>query len=236
MWAIRLTLALGLIVAVNVSRAHADDAPDIGDRTPDGFVVKCYWTGVFDQTEWFGGRGMGGVFGTLLSPLNGTKKSHAFFSATQEIDDTGKMRVVVGDSSWSSTVSNLHYWSKENDRPGAGHGGSGQGSFSPGDLQIDASEGQKTAKGQSTVNFSVTIHATSDAYKFDVTYNTLEEKGLKVRVSSKTQTEKWYPDLIGVSVSDEPVKAHGTTTIRQEWDVPGTHSSNIALAPRIPVF
>lgn len=223
MSAIRIALALAMIVALTVSRAHADDPPNIGDRTPDGFVVKCYWNGVFDQTEWFGGQGVVGQFGQLLSPLNGTQKSHAFFSATQEVDDAGKMRFMIRDAYWSSTVSHLHYWSKDNDRPAAGPGGSGQGAISPGDLQISVTEGQKTPNGQSTVNVSVFIDAISDAYKFDVTNNTLEPKGLGVRVSSKTETKKWSANLFGLSASDEPVKPHGTTTIRQEWDVPGTN-------------
>ena len=115
--------SLALIVALTLTGANAEEAPEIGDRTPDGFVVKCYWTGVFDQTEWFGGQGVVGTFGQLLSPPNGTQKSHAFFFATQEVDDTGQMRTVVRDAQWSSTISHLHYWSKENDRPGAGPGG-----------------------------------------------------------------------------------------------------------------
>src|SRR6202040_1221605 len=144
-------------------------------RTPDGFLVKCYWTGVFDQTEWFGGQGVVGTFGQLLSPANGTQKSHAFFFATQEVDDTGKMRTVVRDASWSSTVSHLHYWSRENDRPGAGPGGSGSGSIRASDVQVNATEGQRTAKGESTANISVSLDPFTDAYKFDVRYNPLEE-------------------------------------------------------------
>ena len=101
---IKTSLPLALIVALTLTGANAEEAPGIGDRTPDGFVVKCYWTGVFDQTEWFGGQGVVGQFGQLLSPLNGTQKSPAFFFATQEVDDTGQMRTVVRDAQWSSTV------------------------------------------------------------------------------------------------------------------------------------
>ena len=222
MSAIKTSLPLSLVVALTLTGAHADDAPKIGDRTPDGFVVKCYWTGVFDQTEWFGGQGEIGVFGTLLSPPNGTQKSHAFFFATQEVDDTGQMRTVVRDARWSSTVSHLHYWSRANDRPGAGPGGSGSGAFAAGDLQVSASDGQKTAKGESTVNLSVSPHTTSDAYKFDVRYNPLEMKGLGVKVSSEMKTQKWDANILGLSVSDEPVKMNKTTVIRREWDIPGT--------------
>jgi len=215
--------SLALIVALTLTGANAEEAPEIGDRTPDGFVVKCYWTGVFDQTEWFGGQGVVGTFGQLLSPPNGTQKSHAFFFATQEVDDTGQMRTVVRDAQWSSTISHLHYWSKANDRPGAGPGGSGSGEISARDLQLSVTEGQKTAKGQSTVNLSVNLDATSDAYQFDVRYHPLEMKGLGVRVSSEMKTMKMKASIWGLSVSDEPVKPHQTTTIRQEWDVPGTN-------------
>src|SRR5437763_11707147 len=55
---------------------------------------------------------------------------------TQELDDTGKMRTVVRDAQWSSSVSHLHYWSRENDKPGAGPGGHGSGSIAAPDLQV----------------------------------------------------------------------------------------------------
>jgi hypothetical protein len=225
MSAIKTSLPFALIVALTLSNAHAEEAPEIGDRTRDGFVVKCYWTGVFDKTEWFGGQGMIGTFGQLSSsPLNGTQKSHAFFFATQEVDNTGKLRTVVRDAQWSSTVSHLHYWSRENDKPGAGPGGKGSGAISAADLQVSATDGQKTAKGQSTVNLSVNINTTSDAYKFDVRYHPLEMKSVvEVRVSSEIKSTKWDADIFGLSVSDEPVKPHQTTTIRQEWDIPGTN-------------
>jgi hypothetical protein len=223
MLVIRTALALAIVMASPSARSQANDAPEIGDRMADGFVVKCYWTGVFDKTEWFGGQGVVGTFGQLLSPLNGTQKSHVFFFATQEVDNTGQMRIVVRDALWSSTVSHLHYWSKANDRPGAGPGGSGSGTISPGDLQISANEGEKTANGQSTVNLSVSLDATSDAYQFDVRYHPLEMKGLGVKVSSETKTMKWNANVWGLSASDEPVKPHQTTTIRREWDVPGTN-------------
>jgi hypothetical protein len=220
---IKTSLALTMIVGLHLARARADDAPAIRDRTPDGFIVKCYWTGVFDQTEWFGGQGVVGTFGQLLSPLNGTQKSHAFFFATQEVDDTGQMRTVVRDAQWSSTISHLHYWSKENDKPGAGPGGNGSGAISAADLQVNATDGQKTAKGQNTVNLSVSINTTSDAYRFDVRYHPLEMKGLGVRVSSEIKTMKWDANIFGLSASDEAVKPHQTTTIRREWDIPGTN-------------
>jgi len=220
---IKTSLPLALIVALTLTGANAEEAPGIGDRTPDGFFVKCYWTGVFDQTEWFGGTGELGVFGTLLSPPNGTQKSHVFFFATQEVDDTGQMRTVLRDAQWSSTVSHLHYWSRANDRPAAGPGGSGSGAIPATDLQVSATDGQKTTKGESTVNLTVTLHTTSDAYKFDVRYNPLEEYHVAVRVSSAIKTMKWDADIFGLSVSDEPVKSHKTTTIRREWDIPGTN-------------
>ena len=225
MSAIRTSLPLALIVALTLSNAQAEEAPEIGDRTPDGFVVKCYWTGVFDKTEWFGGQGMIGTFGQLSSsPLNGTQKSHAFFFATQEVDDKGQMRIVVRDAQWSSTVSHLHYWSRENDKPGAGPGGNGSGAISAADLQVSATEGQKTAKGQSTVDLSVNINTISDAYKFDVRYHPLEMASVvRVKVSSEMKSTKWDPDIFGLSVSDEPLKPHQTTTIRREWDIPGTN-------------
>src|SRR3982074_1992313 len=153
--------SLVLVGALTLPGANGEEAPEIGDRTPDGFVVKCYWTGVFDQTEWFGGQGVVGTFGQLLSPPNGTQKSHAFFFATQEVDDTGQMRTVVRDAQWSSTISHLHYWSKAIDRPGGGPGGSGSGEISARDLQLSVTEGKKTAKGQSIVNLSVNLDATS---------------------------------------------------------------------------
>src|SRR5205807_2627943 len=169
------------------------------------------------------GQGMLGTFGQLLSPENGTQKSHVFFFATQEIDDTGKMRTVVRDAQWSSSVSHLHYWSRENQKPAGGPGGNGSGPIAAGDLQVSATEGQKTAKGESTVNLSVSLDATSDAYQFDVRYHPLEMKDLAVRVSSEMKTKKWNASIWGLTASDEPVKAHQTTTIRQEWDVPGTN-------------
>jgi hypothetical protein len=223
MSATKTSLPLALIVALTLTGANAEEAPGIGDRTPDGFVVKCYWTGIFDQTEWFGGQGELGVFGTLLSPPNGTQKSHVFFFATQEVDDTGQMRTVLRDAQWSSTVSHLHYWSRANDRPGAGPGGSGSGAISADDLQVSATDGQKTTKGESTVNLTVTLHTTSDAYKFDVRYNPLEEYHVAVRVSSAIKTMKWDANIFGLSVSDEPVKMNKTTVIRREWDLPGTN-------------
>jgi hypothetical protein len=219
------TSLLALIVALTRISAEAEEAPEIGGRTPDGFVVKCYWTGVFDKTQWFGGQGVIGTFGQLgSSPLNGTQESHAFFFATQEVDDRGQMRIVVRDSQWSSTVSHLHYWSKENDKPGAGPGGNGSGAISAADLQVSATDGQKTAKGQGTVNLSVNINTTSDAYKFDVRYHPLEMQSVvRVKVSSKIKSTKWDLDIFSLSVGDEPIKPHQTTTIRREWDIPGTN-------------
>jgi hypothetical protein len=117
----------------------------------------------------------------------------------------------------------LHYWSKENDRPGAGPGGSGSGTISVSDLQLNVTEGQKTAKGESTVNLSVSLDTSSDAYKFDVQYNPLEMKGLGVRVSSEIKTTKWSANTWGLQASDEPVKPHQPTVIRQEYDVPGSN-------------
>ena len=115
------SLARGLIAlsfALSVS-ADESELPDLGARTPDGFTVRCYWLGKFEMTSRFGTRSERGTFGLLLADLNGEQKTHATFILTQEVDDHGKMRITSRNAYWSSTVSHLHYWSADGDRPGA---------------------------------------------------------------------------------------------------------------------
>src|SRR6267378_6140852 len=142
MWRISKTLVCLLTAAIPITHGRTDDTPipDLGDHTPDGLVVRCYWVGVFDMTSRFGTRSQRGTFGLLLADLNGEQKTHATFILTQEVDDHGKLRITSRDAHWSSTVSHLHYWSADGDRPGAGPGGTGGGDISPDDMSVNATE------------------------------------------------------------------------------------------------
>ena len=212
-------LALAAITAgAALCQAQDDEIiPDLGERTKDGFIVRCYWVGTFDLKERERGQGVIGVFGQALSPLNYDKHTTATFILTEEVDNDGKMRLKVRVARWSSKVSNCHYWSRAGQHPGAGPGGAGSGNIAPKDINVKASE------GSGTVSIDVSIDTTGDDYQFDVRYSPLEIKGLKVQVSNEVKTEHWTPGVLGIVDSDEPVKPGKKTVIRQELGDPKTN-------------
>jgi len=212
-------LALAAITAGAALCQAQDDEylPDLGERTKDGFIVRCYWVGNFDLKERERGQGVIGVFGQALSPLNYDKHTTATFILTEEVDNNGKMRINVRVARWSSNVSNCHYWSRAGQHPSAGPGGTGSGNIAPKDINVKASE------GSGTVSIDVTIDTTGDDYQFDVRYAPLEIKGLKVQVSNEQKTERWTPGVLGIVDSDEPVKPGKKTVIRQELGDPKTN-------------
>jgi hypothetical protein len=205
-----------------VLNAHAEDneLPDLGARTADGFTVRCYWLGQYDRTLRFGGQGVLGVGGQLMAPLNGEQKTHVVFILTQEVDDHGKMRMTSRTAYWSSTVSNLHYWSRENQRPKAGPGGAGSGDISADDLTVKATE------SDGRVQINVGLDPPPGRYSFEVRYHRLELKNvLTVRVAAKEETERRDATMFGFS-AEEPVKPNSRKlVIRREWGDPGAKSN-----------
>jgi len=222
MWRISKTLVCLLTAAIPITHGRTDDTPipDLGDHTPDGFVVRCYWVGVFDMTSRFGTRSQRGTFGLLLADLNGEQKTHATFILTQEVDDHGKLRITSRDAHWSSTVSHLHYWSADGDRPGAGPGGTGGGDISPDDMSVNATE----ANGRVKLNVSFVLRP--GGYSFDVRYHPLEmPKVTRVWVAGKEETKRWDAAIFGFS-GDEPINPNSRkVAMRYEWGNPSPKSS-----------
>src|SRR6202022_3486226 len=116
----------------------------LGERTKDGFIVRCYWVGNFELTERARGQGVIGVFGQALSPLNYDKHTTASLILTEEVDNDGKMRLKVRVARWSSKVSHCNYWSRAGQHVYAGPGGTGSGNIAPKDINVKASEGSGT--------------------------------------------------------------------------------------------
>ena len=216
------TLA-GIVVALFFalySRAENEPVPDLGSRTADGFVVRCYWVGVFDSTLRFGGQALHGTFAAKNGGgMTGEQKTHATFILTQEVDDHGKMRVTPRAAHWSSEVSHLNYWSADGDRPSAGAGGSGGGEISPADMRMDVAE----ANG--VVKMYVDFNLRPGGYSFDVRYHPLEVLNLiYVRVSAEEKTARWDAGVWGFSANEPVDPKSRKLVIRHELGNPGAKS------------
>ena len=219
MWRNSLLPILWLVAGSAPPPLHGaeEPIPDLGDRTSDGFLVKCYWVGNYYSVEKFGGQGVVGVFGQALSPLNGKQTTTASIIITEEVDEHGNPRGVVRGGSWSSKVQNLHYWSKANQRVPAGPGGQGGGSIPT--SGPDAPTVVISRDGPDTMGIELNW-LESDTLSFDVTFAPLEIKGLRVQVESQTKTERWKAKIMGMDGHDEPVQAGKHTVIRLEWGSP----------------
>jgi hypothetical protein len=207
----RLPVIAALAMCTTFCQAQdGESIPDLGERTKDGFIVRCYWVGSFQLTERPRGQGMLGAIGQALSPLNYDKNTTATLILTEEADTNGKMRLKVHVARWSSKVSNCKYWSRAGQHIPAGSGGSGSGNIAPKDINVKATESGRT------VSIDFGINMTGDEYKFDVRYVPLEITGLGARLSAEEKTDRWSPGIFGIVDSDEPVKSNRKTVIRQE--------------------
>ena len=223
-----IRLLLSALLCPLLAQAEDDrDIPDLGSRTQDGFLVRCYWIAEYQLTERERGQGVVGVFGQALSPLNYDKKSTATLIMSEQADEAGNTRLKIHVARWNSTVNHCNYWSKAGQHIPAGPGGSGGGDIAPKDITL------KTTEGPGTISIDFGIDMTGDEYKFDVRYAELEIKGLKVQVGREVKTERWGPDIIGIVASDEPIKANKKTVIRQEIGDPKSDYHSTWVVTRV---
>jgi hypothetical protein len=205
--------------------------PKVGDRTSDGFLVKCYWIGTFKQVEKLEGQGVIDLFGQALSPVCGKSTTTASLIISEEADDRGNLRAVIRDGTWSSNFTGLHYWFKNGKRVAAGPGGSGGG-------QIPTSgEGAPSVSityGKNTAGISLGW-TESEPLAFDSKHLPLKlvtggpsplgvgPAGRQhVELDTKEKTERRKAHIMGMMATDEPVQAGRNTIIRQEWGDPGS--------------
>lgn len=217
------TLGLCLLLAAAAhGQSDTEPVPDLGGRTPDGFLVKCYWVGTFKRVEKLAGQGVVGAFGQALSPLNCTTTTTASIIITEEVDNNGQRRAVVRGGNWECKVTDLNYLSKNGQSIAAGPDGSGGGRIptsGPDAPTVALSNDANTvgiALGWSPGN--------AEVLGFDISYYPLEfygPRGLDVRVSGEQKTERRYAQVWGMNATEEPVRAGRHTVIRQEWGDPG---------------
>ncbi|HEV8618394.1 MAG TPA: hypothetical protein VGQ70_02770 [Candidatus Udaeobacter sp.] len=212
-----------LIVLARTLSAAEEPIPDLNSRTSDGFLVKCYWVGSYYSVEKLEGQGVIGVWGQALSPLNYRQVTKASIIITEETDERGDVRAVVRGGNWESKVTGLHYWSRANQRVGAGPAASGGG---PIPRSGEGAPAVSIERGQNTTGISLSW-TESDALAFDVKYQPLEIKTggpsrMRVEVGTKEKTERWKAKIMGMTATEEPVAAGRNTVIRQEW---GSESS-----------
>ena len=224
---------LGSPVPIPPDQPQTTDVPfpKIGDRTSDGFLVKCYWIGTYKCVEKFEGQGVTDLFGQALSPVNGKQTTTASIIITEEIDNSGQRRAVVRDGDWASNFTGLQYWFKNGRKVGAGPGGSGGGRIPT------SGEGAPTVSViyENGISFGWTE---SDALAFDSKYIPLKlvtggpsplgvgpagRQHLELDTKEKTERRKVNVMVMGMTVIGEPVKAGGHTVIRQEWGDPGSN-------------
>lgn len=211
---IEATLGLWLFALASASAQTEEPIPDLGSKTPDGFVVNCYWIAEFKQTEKFGGQGERGPFGQAMSPLNGRQDTTATIFITEEVDSNGELRAVMRGGHWVSKVSKLHYWSKDNQRVFGGNGGEGSGRFptSGSDVPVAISR----SNGTISLGFGINSQE-KERMRVDVKTHPLEMDGFAVKVSKKEVIQRWAVSVQGFVVSDEPTTAERNTVIRQTW-------------------
>ena len=227
------TLGLCLLLTATAhGQSDTEPVPNLGDRTPDGFLVKCYWVGTYKCVEKFEGQGVTDLFGQAFSPVCGKSTTTASIIITEEVDDSGQRRGVVRAGTWASKFTGLHYWFKNGKRVGAGPGGSGGGRIptsGEGAPNVSITSGQNTAG----------IHLAwteSDALAFESKYLPLKlvmggpnPLGIgpsgthrqHLEVDPKEKTERRKAHVMGMMAIEEPVRA-GRTVIRQEWGDPGS--------------
>ena len=217
-----------LLTATAHGQSDTEPVPDLGSRTSDGFLVKCYWVGTFMMVEKLEGQGVTDLFGQALSPVCGKSTTTASIIITEEVDNSGQRRAVVRAGTWASKFTGLHYWFKNGKRVGAGPGGSGGGRIptsGEGAPSVSITYGENTAD----------IHlgwTESDALAFDSKYLPLKlvmggsnPLGIgpsgthrqHLEVDTKEKTERRKAHVMGMMAVEEPVQAGRNTVIRQEW-------------------
>jgi hypothetical protein len=222
-----------LLTATAYGQSDTEPVPDLGSRTSDGFLVKCYWVGTFMMVEKLEGQGVTDLFGQALSPVCGKSTTTASIIITEEVDNSGQRRAVVRAGTWASKFTGLHYWFKNGKRVAAGPGGSGGGRIptsGEGAPSVSITYGENTAD----------IHlgwTESDALAFDSKYLPLKlvmggsnPLGIgpsgthrqHLEVDTKEKTERRKAHVMGMMAVEEPVQAGRNTVIRQEWGDAGS--------------
>ena len=217
-----------LLTATAHGQSDTEPVPDLGSRTSDGFLVKCYWVGTFMMVEKFQGQGVTDLFGQAFSPVCGKSTTTASLIITEEVDSSGQRRAVVRAGTWASKFTGLHYWFKNGKRVAAGPGGSGGGKIptsGEGAPNVSITYGENTAS----------IHlgwTESDALAFDSKYLPLKfvtggpnpldigpsgTHRQHLEVDTKEKTERRKAHVMGMMAIEEPVRAGRNTVIRQEW-------------------
>lgn len=188
-----MAISAALCASMVAGRADDEPIPNLGDRTKDGFVVRCYWTGSYQFTRHDGHQGSRGTFGVLMTPLSKTQITTARFIYTEELDEHGKMRLTPRAGNWSSKMTRLNYWDADGNHSPGGKGGSKEGEIAAEDLTLSVTENE----GHAIVECS--INNRPDRYAFDYEYNPLTTpKGgsaFEVIVGPKTETRPARADF-----------------------------------------
>jgi len=103
-------------IARNAAGAAAgDNMPPIGSATPDGFVISAYWHVHYKVNAKSGGRGTSWL---VEGPaLNFTSEAEATIDLTEETNkERAATRLVVRSGTWHRTLSNIFWWSKEDQK------------------------------------------------------------------------------------------------------------------------
>ena len=209
------------IVVTLQAYAAEEPIPDLGSRTADGFLVKCYWVGTFESQEKLNEQGVIDLFGQLSSPLNYKQTTTASIIITEEVDERGNLRAVVRGGSWSSKVTGLNYWRRTGQRLAGGNGGSGSGNIP---TSGEAAPLVSIERGANTAGIHLSW-SESDPLAFDVDYRDLDLKMNRQKiedsivVGQEVKKKRWKAKVMGMMATEEPVQPLGrNTVIRQEWN------------------
>jgi hypothetical protein len=118
-----LRAAIAIALAVTMARnaagaAAADGMPPIGSASSDGFVVSAYWHVHYKRKSKSGGRGTSWL---VEGPaLNFTAEVEVKIELTEETNKKrAETRLVVRNGTWHKYVTNIFWWSKENQKVSA---------------------------------------------------------------------------------------------------------------------